>query len=68
MKITKRHIEMMDAKGFNRIFEEEIGDGRTYKQVFNDLNAEYKEAFHQPRYANYQSFRKSRERRIKKKA
>lgn len=60
----KRIAKMIDPKGFDRLFEREIPHHPTYEEAFNALNDEYKGATGNNRYSNYDSYRKSRERRI----
>jgi hypothetical protein len=45
---------------------EETEDGKTYKQAYEELEKEYMYHFKKRRYADYNSFRNCRDKRLKK--
>lgn len=65
MRIPKRIKKMRTPRGFDELFEKEIPRHDTYKEAFKSLNKEFTQWFDEPRYSNYESYRKAREARIK---
>jgi len=63
--ISERLVQMIDPRGFDRVFEEELSQNETYRQTFQRLNSEFEEAFGRNRYANYESYRQARRQRMK---
>lgn len=66
MRIPKRILKLRTPTGFDELFEQEISRHRTHKEAFQVLNDEFEEAFGEPRYTSYDSYRISRSKRIKK--
>ena len=52
--------------GFNAVFEQNLKDSPTYEQAYEATENLHETNFGHRRYANYNSFRKNRERRLKK--
>jgi|AntRauTorcE11898_2_1112593.scaffolds.fasta_scaffold51451_2 hypothetical protein len=60
MELRKRHLQMIKARGFDRIFENERLEYDTDTACFQKLNEEYKNVFGMKRYANFKSFHSAR--------
>jgi hypothetical protein len=67
MEISSRQLKMRTPEGFDQLFEQAINKGKTQPEVFEQMNAEFKEAFGESRYKNFESYRVTRQKRIKKK-
>jgi len=52
---------------FNEIFEKEIKKGKKYSQAYEDAEHYHEEKYGQRRYSSYNSFRISRQKKIRKK-
>ena len=55
-----------DGSGFDELFNQECNKHRTKRMAFYALNYEYKKVMGEKRYKNYDSYRMSRTKRIKK--
>lgn len=65
LRIPERIKKMVNPKGFDSLFEEEVSNYDTRKDAFIKLNREYMKAFGKPRYENFKSFDRSYRRRLK---
>lgn len=63
MVIEKIHIEMIQAKGFDAVYDRELPKFERGEDCFNKLNDEYKRVFGAYRYASYESYRVARSNR-----
>lgn len=63
-------VKLHKAKEFDRRFWQLVNEYPTYEQAYEAVEKEYKQSLQdpEPKYKNYESYRKSRERRIKSKA
>lgn len=52
--------KLATTKGFNELWEKEVGKGKTHKEAFWAVEKEYRETFEENKYKNYHSFRNSR--------
>lgn len=64
MEITERQVQMLDPRGFDKLFEQERLDFESDTACFKALNEEYKAAFGRKRYKNFKSYHSSRFQRI----
>jgi hypothetical protein len=59
--------QLLTKDGFIERFEADLAlkKGKTYQQIFNELNLEYCTKFGRIKYSHYESFRKVRSRKIR---
>lgn len=63
--ITERILKMIERSGFIQLFWEEVKKRpkATYEEVYESLEQEYSSVIGARRYANYDSFRRRRDRK-----
>lgn len=64
--ISEEDLRLTKFAGFNKRFEEELKNHRTYQSAFDWLNDYYEKTFGERRYSDYDSFSRVRRRKIKK--
>lgn len=58
-------VKLHDPVEFDRRFIEATATSNTYEEAYNKVEEEHKKTFGVTKYANYESYRKARARRIK---
>jgi hypothetical protein len=64
--MDKKIIALLNADGFSKRFWQETKDFKTYKEAYEKLEVEFEKHFGKRRYADYDSFRVCRDRKLKK--
>jgi hypothetical protein len=64
-KATESKLNLFKITDFDKRFLELTGKSATYEEAYEKLESEFSEQFGSRRYKNYESFRKSRVRRIR---
>lgn len=67
MEISERQSKMITPQGFDELFERAINKGNTQPEVFEQMNKEFRQAFGENRYKNFESYRVTRLKRVKTK-
>lgn len=60
-------LDLLDLEGFNEKFEEELRNHRTQEEAYEHTEQLHEQFFGRRKYSGYDSFRKVRERKLKKK-
>ncbi len=64
-KSANRKLNLYKIQDFDKRFLQLTGDSATYEEAYERLEQEFSEQFGTRRYKNYESYRKTRNRRIK---
>lgn len=67
MKLSERETALLDGAGFNRLFDQEISQHRTYRRAYEALENERVDLLGRRLYSDYGSFRSSRSQRHRRK-
>jgi hypothetical protein len=59
-------IALLNPDGFDKRFWHLARESKTYQEAYEKLEEEYKKHFKKRRYAGYNSYRNSRDKRLKK--
>ena len=60
------HLANLKPSAFDELFEQKTRSCKTYEQAYEAAELEHVEKFKTRKYANYQSYRQSRRKRIVK--
>ena len=65
--IEKKILLLLSHDGFDKRFFELAAETKTYKKAYEILEIEYENYFGKRKYSDYNSYRNSRDKRLKKK-
>ena len=67
MKLSRREVLLLDAEGFNQLFDEAVAQFSNYRIAYEALETERLELCGKRLYADYGSFKSSRSKFLKRK-
>ncbi len=66
-ELTTDALALLTAKGFDDLYFNFLPDSRTNEEAYARTEGEYRRHFKKNRYRNYESYRKARDYRMKRK-
>lgn len=66
-QLPREALELLKATGFDNLFWQKLREAKTQAEAYEQAEKEYHSYFQKNKYSSFDSYRKSRDRRFKRK-